>query len=82
MPRLIAAGDGAAITLDALTDALDSTAFDPHDEDSFAALGPLNYFDQVTDRSAHTRGRHVRRRRSRSGQLALHCGGRRRNGAI
>lgn len=41
MPRLIAAGDGAAITLDALTDALDSTAFDPHDEDSFAALGPL-----------------------------------------
>ncbi len=41
MPRLIAPGDGAAITLDALTDALDSTAFDPHDEDSFAALGPL-----------------------------------------
>lgn len=41
MPRLIDPGDGAAITLDALTDALDSTAFDPHDEDSFAALGPL-----------------------------------------
>lgn len=41
MPRLIDPGDGAAITLDALTDALDSTVFDPHDEDSFAALGPL-----------------------------------------
>ena len=41
MPRLIEPGDGSPITLEALADALDSTAFDPHDEDSFAALGPL-----------------------------------------
>lgn len=41
MPRLIAPGDGAPITLDALTHALDTAPFDPHDEDSFAALGPL-----------------------------------------
>lgn len=41
MPRLIDPGAGAAITLDELTDALDSASFDPHDEESFAALGPL-----------------------------------------
>ena len=41
MPRLIAPGEGAAITLEELTDALDTTPFDPHDEDGFAALGPL-----------------------------------------
>jgi len=41
MPRLIDPGKGAAITLEELTDTLDSTPFDPHDEDCFAALGPL-----------------------------------------
>ena len=41
MPRLIAPGEGAAISLEELTGALDSTPFDPHDEESFAALGPL-----------------------------------------
>lgn len=41
MPRLIAPGDSAAISLEELTDTLDSTSFDPHDEDGFAALGPL-----------------------------------------
>lgn len=41
MPRLIESGDGASISLVELTDALDATPFDPHDEDSFAALGPL-----------------------------------------
>jgi len=41
MPRLIDPGDGTAITLEELADALDSTPFDPHEEDSFAALGPL-----------------------------------------
>lgn len=41
MPRLIDPGEGTAITLGDLVDALDATPFDPHDEDSFAALGPL-----------------------------------------
>lgn len=41
MPRLIEPGEGEPIGLDELTDALDSTPFDPHDEDSFAGLGPL-----------------------------------------
>ena len=41
MPRLIDPGESAAITLEELVDALDTTPFDPHDEDSFAALGPL-----------------------------------------
>jgi len=41
MPRLIPPGNGAAITLEELAETLDSTPFDPHDEDSFAALGPL-----------------------------------------
>lgn len=41
MPRLIAPGEGTAITLEDLTEALDSTPFDPHEEESFAALGPL-----------------------------------------
>jgi hypothetical protein len=41
MPRLIDPGEGAAITLEDLVDALDTSPFDPHDEDSFAALGPL-----------------------------------------
>lgn len=41
MPRLIEPGDGGPIALDMLTDVLDSTPFDPHDEESFAALGPL-----------------------------------------
>lgn len=41
MPRLIDPGDGTAITLEELVETLDSTVFDPHDEDSFAALGPL-----------------------------------------
>lgn len=41
MPRLIDPGEGAAITLEELTDTLDLTPFDPHDEACFAALGPL-----------------------------------------
>ena len=41
MPRLIEPGEGGAITLEGLIDALETTPFDPHDEDSFAALGPL-----------------------------------------
>lgn len=41
MPRLIDPGEGDAIGLAELTDALDATAFDAHDEDAFAALGPL-----------------------------------------
>lgn len=41
MPRLIEPGEGSPIALDDLAEALDSTPFDPHDEDSFAALGPL-----------------------------------------
>jgi hypothetical protein len=41
MPRLIDSGDGAAIGLDDLVEALDSTGFDPRDEDAFASLGPL-----------------------------------------
>jgi hypothetical protein len=41
MPRLIDPGSGDAITLAELVEALDTAAFDPHDEDSFAALGPL-----------------------------------------
>ncbi|MCW3847002.1 transposase [Sphingomonas sp. LB-2] len=41
MPRLIDPGEGGAITLDELVEALDATPFDPHDEEEFAALGPL-----------------------------------------
>ena len=41
MPRLIDPGDGRAIGLDELVDALDAADFDSRDEDSFAALGPL-----------------------------------------
>ncbi|MCP3731606.1 transposase [Sphingomonas sp. MG17] len=41
MPRLIDPGTDEAISLDELTDALDACSFDPHDEDEFAALGPL-----------------------------------------
>ncbi|MDV3458685.1 transposase [Sphingomonas sp. HF-S4] len=41
MPRLIAPGEGGAIGLDDLVEALDTTAFDARDEDSFAALGPM-----------------------------------------
>lgn len=41
MPRLIDPGAGGAIGLDALVDALDAADFDPRDEDSLAALGPL-----------------------------------------
>ena len=41
MPRLIEPGNGAAITLNELVEALDSTPFDPRDEDEFASLGPL-----------------------------------------
>ncbi len=39
MPRLIDPGDGDAIDLDALVEALDASDFDPHDEDAFAAMG-------------------------------------------
>lgn len=41
MPRLIDPGAGGAITLEELVEALDTTPFDPRDEDQFAALGPL-----------------------------------------
>lgn len=41
MTRSIDPGDGAAIGLDALIDALETTPFHAHDEDSIAALGPL-----------------------------------------
>ncbi|MEG3181710.1 transposase [Sphingomonas sp. LT1P40] len=41
MPRLIDPGDAAPISLEELADTLDSTPFDAHDEDQFAALGPL-----------------------------------------
>ncbi len=41
MPRLIDAGDGAAIGLEELVDTLDASDFDLRDEDSFAAIGPL-----------------------------------------
>ena len=40
MPRVIhEADDGVAISLDELVDALDSTPWDPRDEDAFAAMG-------------------------------------------
>lgn len=41
MPRLIDPGAAPAITLDELVDTLESSRVDPHDEDAFAALGPL-----------------------------------------
>ena len=41
MPRLIDSGEGEAITLGDLVEALDSAPFDPRDEDEFSSLGPL-----------------------------------------
>ncbi|WP_353203329.1 transposase [Sphingomonas sp.] len=41
MPRAIDPGTGNAIGLDDLAEALDASAFDPRDEESLAALGPL-----------------------------------------
>lgn len=41
MPRLIDPGDGGAIGLDDLVEALDTSDFDVRCEDSFAAMGPL-----------------------------------------
>ncbi|MFA5988913.1 MAG: transposase [Sphingomonas sp.] len=41
MPRLIDAGDGSAIGVDALVEALDASDFDVCCEESFASLGPL-----------------------------------------
>jgi hypothetical protein len=41
MPRLIDPGDGEALALAGLVEALDATPFDARDEESFAALGPL-----------------------------------------
>ena len=41
MPLLIDPGEGGAITLDELVEALDATDFDVRDQASFAALGPL-----------------------------------------
>lgn len=41
MPRLIDPGDGDAIGLDDLTEALAASPCDVRDEDAFAALGPL-----------------------------------------
>ena len=40
MPRLIAAGEGDAIGVDELVDALETSGVDPRDDDAFAALGP------------------------------------------
>lgn len=41
MPRLIDPGDGEAITVEQLVEALDATPVDCRDEDAFASLGPL-----------------------------------------
>jgi hypothetical protein len=41
MPRLIDSGEGDAIGVDDLVEALDATPFDCRDEDAFASLGPL-----------------------------------------
>jgi hypothetical protein len=41
MPRLIDPGEGSAIGLDELVEALDASRFDARDEDEFASLGPL-----------------------------------------
>lgn len=41
MPRLIAPGDGDAIGLDDLVEALAASPVDARDEDAFASLGPL-----------------------------------------
>ncbi|MBR0552831.1 transposase [Stakelama marina] len=41
MPRLIDPGEGDAITLDALCDALADSPVDIRDEDAFASLGPV-----------------------------------------
>lgn len=41
MPRLIAPGEGEALSLADLIDALDAANVDPCDEDAFASLGPL-----------------------------------------
>ena len=41
MPRLIAPGEGGALSLAELVDMLDAANADPRDEDGFAALGPL-----------------------------------------
>ena len=41
MPRLIDPGEGGALGLDELVEALDTTRFDARDEDDFASLGPL-----------------------------------------
>lgn len=41
MPRLIEVDDGAPIALDELVELLDRECFDPADEESFAAMGPL-----------------------------------------
>lgn len=40
MPRVIAPGDGNAITLDDLIEALEHERWDARDEESFAAMGP------------------------------------------
>ncbi|WP_051272808.1 hypothetical protein [Sphingomonas phyllosphaerae] len=40
MPRVIAPGEGAAIPLDELIEALEHERWDPRDEESFAAMGP------------------------------------------
>lgn len=40
MPRVIATVGDDAIGVDELCDTLDASAFDPRDEDAFAALGP------------------------------------------
>lgn len=40
MPRLIAPGEGEAIDVDDLVEALETSGVDPRDEDGFAALGP------------------------------------------
>ncbi|MBX3562369.1 MAG: transposase [Sphingomonas sp.] len=41
MPRIVECGDAAPLALGELIAALNDSAFDPADEDSFAAMGPL-----------------------------------------
>lgn len=40
MPRLIDPGNGHAIDLDELVEAIETSSVDPHDEDAFVTLGP------------------------------------------
>jgi hypothetical protein len=73
MTRLIDPGTGDAMTLDALVEALETASFDPHDEDSFAALGPLlarlGRKPDLPGRPCHCRAQDTLRRTGRRQQL-------------